>query len=194
MTKPKKVALWGISGSGKTYLAQKLAKEITGSSNTRLVVIDPYAEGDFHERGEDAAQALYDGARAVALRTSSPFEALPLLYAATFASTEADPILIILDEAADYLNEKRQLCKSIFNQCRHNGLSIFVASQRPASVHPDYRAQCAETYFLKLADQRDIEVARGQIGPKAALLSTFETGQFVKHPPDPEPTPTEAKP
>lgn len=192
MNIPKKIALWGISGSGKSYLAQKLAKEFTEGTNTRLIVIDPFAESDFCETGLDAANAIYSGKRAVCLKTSDWFEALPLFYAATFASTEAEPILIILDEAADYLAEKDMLGQAIFNKGRHNGLSIFIASQRPSGVHPVYRTQCGQTYFLKLVDQRDTDVARAQIGPKAAMLSAFETGQFVKHPPDKEPT--EAKP
>lgn len=173
-------AVWGGRGSGKTTKARELLR---AHKIARAVILDPVAEvGKASAR--EVIDALEAGSPRVVLRSSSRAELLATIYAAFLWSRKDRPLYLVCDEAPAYLDRTTDALNKIMFQGRHRAFGMMLIGQRPTSVDAAIRSQAATTYWLRLTDHRDQQIAAQSLGPELARrLSTFAPGQFVAHPP-----------
>lgn len=92
-------------------------------------------------------------------------------YLAEWAMHLGDCVLMV-DEAHEAAH--RHLCSPSLLRAvkrgRHWRLSVWIISQRPADIHPSLRAelQGTESWYLRLAEHRDLEVLSARRGRKFA--------------------------
>lgn len=175
------IGIWGGRGSGKTTFAREhITPQLTGQ---RVAIIDPGAEaGKGHKTAQSFASALYAGEKRVILSTSSASEAVPAIYAAYCHSSKSDPIYLICDEAPAYLDKVTDGLSKIMFQGRHRAFGMAVLGQRVSAVHAQIRSQLSTSFFFRLNDHVDIDVARKLIGPAAQNLPNHQPGEFIRHP------------
>lgn len=173
-------ALWGGRGSGKTTLAREL---IGRAELRRVVIIDPVAPVGWASAAE-VIQALEAGSPRVVLRSSTRAVILQTLYAAFLHSSPARPVYAVCDEAPAYLDKSTEGLAKLMFQGRHRAFGMMILGQRPTAVDAGIRSQAAVTYWLRLSDHRDQQIAAQALGPdRARELASFKPGQFIRHPP-----------
>lgn len=173
-------AIWGGRGSGKTTKAREL---IEAANLPRVVIVDPVAPVG-RSTAQEVIQALDAGSSRVVLRSSDRAQILRTIYAAFVYSTPARPVYLVCDEAPAYLDRTTDALNKIMFQGRHRAFGMLLIGQRPTSVDAAIRSQAAVTYWLRLTDHRDQQIAAQAIGPDAArALSGFKPGEFIQHPP-----------
>ncbi len=173
-------AIWGGRGSGKTTLARQLIEK---AALPRVVIVDPVAPVG-RSNAQEVIQALDAGSPRVVLRSSDRQAIMQAIYAAFLYSTKDRPVYLVCDEAPHYLFQTTEGLNKIMFQGRHRAFGMMLIGQRPTSVDAAIRSQAAVTYWLRLNDHRDQQIAAQSIGPEAARnLSLFNPGQFIQHPP-----------
>lgn len=164
-------AIWGVSGSGKSTVALKLAE--MWACRRAVVVIDP--------TGDDA-RALPAGFTARPALTMvappTPDACLSTLMQCYLLSTKARPVTVFCDEAPFYLRKLSDATLKVFNQGRHRGLGVVIVGQRPSAVAPDARANCTRTVYLQLTDRADLNIVAAHSKELADALPRLGTGQF----------------
>lgn len=173
-------ALWGGRGSGKTTLAREL---IERAELPRVVIIDPVAPAGKANAGE-VIRAIEAGAPRVVLRSSTRETILQTLYACFLHSAPFRPLYVVCDEAPAYLDKATEGLNKLMFQGRHRAFGMMILGQRPTAVDAGIRSQAAVTYWLRLSDHRDQQIAAQALGPERAReLAGFKPGQFIRHPP-----------
>lgn len=172
-------AIWGGRGSGKTTLARKLIAE---ANLPRVVIIDPVAgSGVYGPR--DVLEALEDKQRRVVLRATDRATILETIYATALYSHRNRPVYLVCDEAPAYLDKATEGLSKIMFQGRHRALGMMILGQRPTAVAASIRSQAEVTYWGRLGDAVDQDIAAKAIGTdRARALSTAKPGTFNRHP------------
>ena len=172
-------AIWAGRGAGKTTLARKL---LDGANIPRAVIIDPVAGSGYHA-ARDVIEALDRGQARVVLRATDRATILDTIYAAALYSHRTRPLYIICDEAPAYLDKPTEGLSKIMFQGRHRALGMMILGQRPTAVAAAIRSQAEVTYWGRLGDSVDQDIAAKAIGIDAArALSTARPGTFRRHP------------
>lgn len=172
-------AIWGCRNSGKSYLARKVLEQ---AAPARALIIDPVSAEGCTTKSQVVA-FLESGQPRVVMRNPARSEILECIYAAYLASTKANPVFIVCDEAPAYLDKPTEGLNTIIFRGRHRGCGMLMLGQRPTAVDAGIRSQAAATYWLKLTDFRDIQVAGQTIGPdRARDLANLAQGEFIRHP------------
>jgi DNA helicase HerA-like ATPase len=182
-----KTAIYGSSGSGKSTMAYAMIEK---HKPPRTVVIDPEAADGRHTVRDvnEALRQIADGAPMVIFNGQRRDDKLAVLLFACGRSTKAKPIYCVCDEAPGYLDKMTDALGTVFFRGRHRGFGMMILAQRPSAIDANFRTQCAETYWMRMVDHCDLNVAAQQIGREAsANLPTFTPGEFHKHPPAQEP-------
>lgn len=172
-------AIWAGRGAGKTTLARKL---LDGANIPRAVIIDPVAASGFNSAKEVIAALDRGQARAV-LRATDRATILETIYAAGFYSNRARPVYIICDEAPAYFDKATDGLLKIMYQGRHRAIGMMILGQRPTAVAASIRSQAEVTYWGRLGDAVDQDIAAKAIGiDRARALSRAKPGTFTRHP------------
>jgi DNA helicase HerA-like ATPase len=172
-------AIWGCRGSGKTTLARGL---IAKNKIKRAVIIDPMADDGCRSVGE-VLTALDAGQARVVLCSSDRPEILRTVYGAYLRSTSRTPLYLVCDEAPAYFDRTTDALNKIMFQGRHRAFGMLIIGQRPTAVDANIRSQAASTFWMRLTDHRDLQVASQAIGPeRARRLADLKEGAFLKHP------------
>lgn len=169
--------IWGQSESGKSYLAQMM---VNAAKPQQLVVIDPLSAEGTDAPGVQAALAA--GSPVVVCNDSRKDHQLGAIAFALNHSTPETPVYVVADEAPGYLDTRRDLISRAILQGRHAGFGMLIIGQRPSSVFAEYRTQAKATYWLKMYDHTDIQVAKQSLGNRAEELKGFKQGDFIKWP------------
>lgn len=172
-------AIYAGRGGGKTTLARKL---VAKARLPQVVYIDPVAR-DGLPTARDVLAQIETGARAAILRSADRTECLKTLLAVALASTRSRPLFVVCDEAPLYLDRATEALKKLTYQGRHRGLGMLILSQRPTAVAAPIRSQATVTYWGRMTDHNDMQLAAQSIGPhRARALSTAKPGLFIRHP------------
>lgn len=178
-----KTAIYGSSGSGKSTLAYQM---IAKHKPPRTVVIDPEASDSDHCTSDvqEALRQIADGVPMVIFNGQRRNDKLSVLLFACGRSTAAKPIYCVCDEAPGYLDKMTDALGTVFFRGRHRGFGMMILAQRPSAIDANFRTQCAKTYWLRMVDHCDLDVAAKQIGRDASVkLPAFTPGEFHLHPP-----------
>lgn len=192
----KIIGIWGGRGSGKSTRAKFLAKHYQ-----RLIVIDP--AGDYWGKDYIRCKNLNDVLKAIKLNWARDFKiyfdishaddyesellalsrALFIVQKPYFAGRDRRKMCLICDEMSlTAPNQKKAKGSRDFlklvNLGRHYGLEIIGISQRPAQVDTDFRSNCAENYFFRLADHNDISAVKSTLGSLAESCTRLEPHNF----------------
>lgn len=185
-------AIYGGRGAGKTYFARHKVFPQLGKS--RVLVIDPLEPNGCRTALEIRDQ-MYSGARKMVLCSGEWSEAFAAIYTAWAHSTPDDPIYAICDEAPEYFYKNTQMMRKVMYQGRHRKFGMCLMGQQPNAIDSKIRSQAAITFFMRLSDHNDISVAAQSLGmEKARSLQSFQQGEFIRHPPLPEPANTNQQP
>lgn len=172
-------ALWAGRNGGKTTLSRSL---VARAKLPQVVYIDPVA-AEGHPSAAAVIAAIDAGAPVAVLRSANRTECLRCLYAVALASTKARPLYLVCDEAPLYLDKATPALLKTLYQGRHRGLGMMILAQRPTAVAAAIRSQAAVTYWGRLSDHNDLQVASQAIGPaRARFLANAKPGQFTRHP------------
>lgn len=172
-------AIWAGRGAGKTTLARNL---LAKSKVARAVIIDPVADSGFYS-GQDIILALDEGQTRVVLRATDRATILDTIYAAAYYSNRARPVYLVCDEAPAYLDKATEGLLKLMFQGRHRAVGMLILGQRPTAVAASIRSQVEVTYWGRLGDAVDQDIAAKAIGTdRARALSRAKPGTFVKHP------------
>lgn len=172
-------AIYAGRCGGKTTLARKL---VTKARLPRVVYIDPVGQGGCNTVAE-VLGCIDRGDRSVTLTNADRETCLRCVYAVALRSTKAAPVFLVCDEAPLYLDRATDALKKILYQGRHRGLGMLILSQRPTAVAAALRSQAAVTYWGRLTDHNDLQIAGQALGPRrAASLSAARPGHFITHP------------
>lgn len=172
-------AIYAGRGGGKTTLARSM---VAKAKLRQAVYIDPVA-ADGLASARDVLAAIEAGDRKVILRNADRAECYKTVLAVALASTRARPLYLVCDEAPLYLDRATDALKKLMYQGRHRGLGMMILSQRPTAVAAALRSQATATYWGRMTDHNDLQLAAQSIGPAGArTLSTARPGQFIRHP------------
>ena len=172
-------AIWGSRGSGKTTLARKL---LADNRIHRAVILDPISPEGCTSVGE-VLTALDSGHARVVMRNPSPSIIRSTIYAAFLRSSAGSPLFCVCDEAPSYLDQTTEGLNKIMFQGRHRAFGMLLLGQRPTAVSAQIRSQAVVTYWMRLSDHRDQQIAAQSIGPdRARALASLKEGAFFKHP------------
>lgn len=172
-------AIYAGRGGGKTVLARKLVKD---AKLKRVVFIDPMAR-DGERTALGVIDRLHSGANLLTLAGGNRTECLKALIAVACYSTDASPVYIVCDEAPLYLGRVSDALEKLMYQGRHRSIGMLILSQRPTAVAAALRSGAARTYWGRMTDHNDLQIAAQAIGPaRARTLSTARPGQFIRHP------------
>lgn len=172
-------AIWAGRGGGKSTLARKM---VAAARLPCVVYIDPVGRSGL-ATAREVKEAIEAGAKSVTLCNADRTECLRAVYAIAVTSTLARPVYLVCDEAPLYLDRATDGLKKMLYQGRHRGLGMMILAQRPTAVAAAIRSQAVATYWGRLTDHNDLQIAAQAIGPRrSATLSTARPGQFVRHP------------
>lgn len=172
-------AIWAGRGGGKTTLAREL---LDGANIPRAVIIDPVAASGFNSPRQ-IIDALDRGQARVVLRATDRATILETIYAAAFYSNRNRPVYIICDEAPAYLDKSTEGLSKLMFQGRHRACGMMILGQRPTAVAASIRSQAEVTYWGRLGDAVDQDIAAKAIGiDRARALSSAKPGTFTRHP------------
>lgn len=174
-------SIWGGRGAGKTYFAKN--KIFPQLKDCRILVIDPLATTGFRTALE-VRDALYAGERRVILNSGDHVQAVAAIYTAWAHSTKASPIYAICDEAPEYLKFTTERLQVIMYQGRHRKFGMCLMGQQPTAINSRIRSQAADTFWMRLSDHNDVQIAAKSLGAERARgLQTFRQGDYIRHPP-----------
>ena len=165
--------IWGGRGSGKTTLSRKLIDDM---APPRVLFIDPMSPTGI--AAYDVGAALQNGGTRLVMNDPSRTAQQGALLTAYLASTPANPVYIVCDEAPSYLDKETEALRKVMYQGRHAGCGILILGQRPAAVASGIRSQASRTYWMRLTDHRDLQTAKETIGKDADTLPGFAPGQY----------------
>lgn len=172
-------AIYAGRGGGKSTLARKM---VAAARLRQVVYIDPVANAGY-ATAEAVKAAIEAGEKVITLCSANRTECLNTVYAVALSSTKLRPLYLVCDEAPLYLDRATDGLKKLLYQGRHRGLGMMILAQRPTAVAAAIRSQASPTYWGRLADDVDLQIAARSIGRKrCATLSTARPGQFVRHP------------
>lgn len=172
-------AIWAGRGAGKSTLARKLLHD---ANPPRAVIIDPVAQSGLYQP-RDVIAALDAGAARVVLRATDRVTILETIYAAALYSHRSRPVYLVCDEAPAYFDKATEGLNKIMFQGRHRALGMLILGQRPTAVAASIRSQAEVTYWGRLGDAVDQDIAAKAIGTdRARALSTAKPGTFTRHP------------
>ena len=165
-----RTAVWGVSGSGKSHLAARLARRFATQSRA-VVIIDPHVE---------APKRLAQCRKGAVTRVSpnTPDECLAALFSAFLISTPKRPVTVFADEAPFYLGRSSQALSKLVFAGRHRGFGLVILGQRPSAVATDIRSQVTKTIWLRMTDHVDLDVARKSSPELAKALPHLEVGEW----------------
>ena len=171
-------AIWGVSGSGKTVMAKKLASRWSAS---RLVVIIAPTES-----GPPSIPDEWPGKRQSGILTVSPGtpeDCARALMSCYLLSTPQRPVTVLCDEAPYYLAQPSPALSKVTYQGRHRGLGMTLLGQRPSAVAAAIRSQATKTVFLRLMDRTDLQIVAKSNRELAAELPHLAVGDWRQWPP-----------
>ena len=165
-----RTAVWGVSGSGKSHLAARLARRFA-TQGRAVVIIDPHVEAP-----KRLTQCRKGAVTRVAPNT--PEECLEALFCAFLLSKPKRPVTVFADEAPFYLGRSSQALSKIVFAGRHRGFGLVIIGQRPSAVATDIRSQVTKTIWLRMTDHVDIDVARKSSPDLAKALPHLGVGEW----------------
>jgi len=165
-----RTAVWGVSGSGKSHLAARLARRFAAQGRA-VVIIDPHVE---------APQRLIHLRSGVVRRVApnTPEECLQALFSAFLLSTPERPVTVFADEAPFYLGRTSKALSKIVFAGRHRGFGLVILGQRPSAVAADVRSQVTKTIWMRMTDHVDLDVARKSSPDLAKALPRLSVGEW----------------
>lgn len=187
----RRVAIYGAPRSGKTTLAEAIVARAR-----RLVVFDPMdhvsglrvASVEALRRhvvkhwrkpwrlrivpADGQEQATLSDLASLALRIQEPYR----------ERERAPRLVVFVDEIdAGYPSTGRDPAHAFTSLCRRGGhyaIDVVATTQRPASVHPDWRGNVDAQAWFRLFDHLDLAAARRVLGAKAAELPSLPVGAY----------------
>lgn len=134
------VGIFGSSMTGKSTLARRFSR----TSQRNQIIYDPTAHGQDWTDGWKPDDSHFFGGDKFAKVYERPDE---FIRKAT-RGADAD---IFADEAADVFALSMTANHPLITKGRHNGLRVFVISQRPQMVAPTVRNQTSLIYVFRLS-------------------------------------------
>jgi len=179
----------GHKGSGKSYLAKKIAKEYKG----RVLLFD--LNGEYGSSGPEGIPGLkcFDSLQTYFAWIRLGNKARKCAIGATWQTFEAfckyafslGNCMVIIEEVSNYTTEARssRAFRSLYDRSRHADIELVVITSRPAYLPPPFRGQVDEWLAFQTSEPRDLDFWRECKGKKAAeeirKLKQFETATFT---------------
>lgn len=197
MNKDAKITgVWGGRGSGKSTRIKEII-----ATHPRVITADPLGEYQnrylTHKGLYTAMKNAWSGTFKLSLDVShhpDPAQSLLklsrdllLIQRPYFEGKDKRKLTLVIDEMSIMVpnktmkSEERDFLR-LCNLGRHYGIEIIGASQRLAQVHPDFRGNCAENYFFRMASHIDIQAAKQVIGPSHEnALRELQTHHYLHY-------------
>jgi len=161
----QKIAIFGMTGTGKTTLAKELAKKIN-----RKVIVMPY---DVAEQWQDVK----------AKKIVTDFYNFEYHLEPVYRKGNT---MVIIDEAdVFYPNHLKLEAESIRYKLIHLGrprnMGVMFISRRPANLHVDARSQTSHFFFFRLILPNDIEWCRTIVGDYAYKFKDLKDYWFYHY-------------
>lgn len=178
------VFVCGMKGQGKTYLAQKIAREAY-SAGRRVIVISP--QRDISIPGAAVIESRSYPWERLAGRSAVvyPEDDQLSLDAVRFAwEVQADPVRplwLVIDEIQALLSPHRPdpLLRRVIWYGRHRMISIVGVCQRPAQVNKDLLALADQKIMFRIEEPNDLAYLRKYVGSAADRLNSLAPRKFV---------------
>lgn len=188
------LSIVGARGSGKTTLAHAL---LVKRNVRRRLILDPMDEYDKCATTRVASeQELFayfksieqSGEFSVRYVPEDQSEADAAAYMAEVAYS-LENCTMLMDEAQEAANVRADptVLVRICKRGRHRRVALWCVSQRPSDIHPSLRAElnASESWVLRLAEWRDLEIIRQRRGPQvSALVARLPPMQAIRIVPD----------
>jgi hypothetical protein len=160
------VAIFGRTGTGKTYLAKRLLRKFR-----RQIIIDP------NDEYEDVTQKFYTLEDfLIWTKRLAVFEMLDTVnfrVALTVPDVDVETVarivfrmpetLFVIDDAAPHLEHPGDNLLVLVRRGRHEAISLLFISYRIPDIHPDIRAQITTGISFQQLGEKEIKNA-GNVG------------------------------
>lgn len=174
----------GATGSGKS---RSMKAAVLQARPSRVLWWDPNNE---YKREAARAHSLETAARHLAGKGGSVRyvpKGAPSAWEAQFEAVcqiawSLGPIALVVDELADVTTASHapDWWSRLSRRGRHQGVSIFAASQRPASCDKDFLGNCSRVRVFRLNHLRDVQVMAGIVGARADELQGLGRGEWIE--------------
>lgn len=151
----------GVTQSGKTTLAHKLAHEFSGNGGN-IIVFDPVGTATIKGTWPENAVIFQD--------EQEFFEYL--------ARDDVKNAFVFIDEAGDVFTAQKRENLWLLTRGRHFGFSVFMIAQRPKMILPSARGQAGACYMFRLASDDQKEIGR-DFGFSGLDKITLDKGDFL---------------
>jgi len=95
-------------------------------------------------------------------------------------------VILAVDEIQFFVKKNAQSIPKYFQECclagRHQGVSVYCTSQRPALTHNDFLSQVQRWYLFKMQFADDVDAVKRMIPGAETSLSFSTPGQFLTFP------------
>lgn len=199
----KIIGIWGGRGSGKSTKIKEYIKSQDLRHYRGIIALDPL--GEYKDEGFSEVTTLKRGLypkikkswnkpfcfSVNLMHNPDPAGLLRDLSEGLFAIQEPykagrtnKKIMLVLDEMSLLVPnstmkpDERQFLNAC-NLGRHYGIEIIGASQRLAQVHTDFRGNCAEHYFFRMAQAVDLGAAQKVIGKRSEELAGLAPHEYL---------------
>lgn len=150
----------GISGSGKTQLALRLAKKLHRSR--RVIVFDPY----LHNKNPPWDADLVT-------------DSVEMIYRiATAKENRYRNFVFFVDEAGEFLERCREYDK-LATQTRQFGHDIYFIAQRVTMLTPNIRNNCAKVYLFRQCESDCKIIAQEKAAPGLMAAATLPALSYL---------------
>lgn len=184
------ITVFGIRGSGKSYLTTRIADSITGKDD-RMIIFDVADEwGGPHVKSYEAYLAFrekYPKHKAIVIKfdLETPIEIMTETVTEIVKEVyrEGHPTTLIFEEAQIFfpVHGTEPVLQRLVMIGRHRNISIVANTQRPAQVYKGLLSQSEHVYCGKLFEKNDIQYLSGTIGKKnAETLPTLKDHIFIE--------------
>lgn len=178
------MAILGASGSGKSTF---IKREISKPAHRRLLIWDPMKEYGAHGQAVDTAAGLVEALKGKRFALVFQPSTLPAARIRQFdflcrAALAAGNLTLVVEELRFVTTPSRaplgwaQVCLT----GRHAGLTVFGASQRPASIDKDFLGNCSKVRTGRLTYPEDVKAVSAAARIPAAEIDALKPLEWIE--------------